>query len=60
MDKFKKIIYWVTILPPIYNGVKSVIVAIYNAYMNTLMEIEEQKMKDEFVQSLSNTKGKKK
>lgn len=60
MDKFKKIIYWVTILPPIYNGVKSVFIAIYNAYMNTLMEIEEQKMKDEFVQSLSNTKGKKK
>lgn len=60
MDKFKKVIYWVTILPPIYNGIKSVIQSIYNAYMNTLMEIQEKEMKDEFYQSLISTKGKEK
>lgn len=60
MDNFKKIVYWLTILPPIYNGVKSVITAIYNAYMNTLMEIEEKKMKEDFVESLTGKKGAKK
>lgn len=57
MDKVKKFVYWVTILPPIYNGIKSVIQAIYNAYINTLMEIDTKKQKDEFIQSLIGTKG---
>lgn len=60
MDKIKKIAYWVTILPPIFNGIKAVITAVYNAYMNTLMEIEEKKMKEDFVESLTGMKGKKK
>lgn len=57
MDKIKKFVYWVTILPPIYNGIKSVVQAVYNAYVNTLMEIDAKKQKDEFIQSLIGTKG---
>ena len=47
-NKVKTFLYWVSILPPIYKAVKGVFEYCYKAYMNTLMEIEQTKMEEEF------------
>lgn len=46
--KIKTFLYWVSILPPVLKAVKGVIRYCYESYMNTLMEIEQRKMEEDF------------
>lgn len=47
-NKVKTFLYWVSILPPIWKAICGVVNYVYKAYMNTLMEIEQEKQNEEF------------
>ena len=42
----KNFLYWVSILPPVWNAICSVVNFAYKAYMNTLMEIDTKKQEE--------------
>lgn len=50
-NKVKTVLYWVSILPPVWRAICGVVNYAYKAYMNTLMEIEQKKQNEEFNQT---------